>query len=371
MKNEQKIRVGITQGDVNGIGYEVIIKTFDDPRMIETCTPIIYGSPKVAAYHRKVLEMENLVFNQVRHANEADPRKVNIINCCDENIRVELGKASPMAGEAAYHALEAAVNDLKQGKIDVLVTAPLNKESIQSDHFNFPGHTEYLARHFDVRNHLMLLITENLKVGVVVGHAPISQVPEMISRNVILSKLRILHQSLVADFASTNPRIAVLGLNPHAGDKGVIGNEEQEIIIPAIRKANEEGITALGPYAADGFFGSGQQYKFDAVLAMYHDQGLAPFKALTFDTGVNYTAGLPVVRTSPGHGTAFDIAGLNKASEESFRNAVYFAIDIFKNRLVYEEISKNPLPKYEIQASGDSEDFDLLASDPDAQQNER
>lgn len=371
MRSDQKIRVGITQGDVNGIGYEVIMKTFDDPRMVEVCTPIIYGSPKVAAYHRKVLEMEGFVFNQIRTASEADHRKVNIINCCDDNIRVELGRSSSMAGEAAFLALEAAVNDLKTGKIDVLVTAPINKETIQSDQFNFPGHTEYLTRQFDAKNTLMLLITDNLKVGVVVGHAPISMVPEMITKNVILSKLRILHHSLVADFGKTNPRIAVLGLNPHAGDNGVLGNEEQDIIIPAIRKAEEEGIMAMGPYAADGFFGSGQQYKFDAVLSMYHDQGLAPFKALTFDSGVNYTAGLPVVRTSPGHGTAFDIAGQNIASEESFRHAVYFGVDIFKNRILYDEISRNPLPKYEIQAGGDSEDFDLLASDPDAQHDAR
>jgi len=370
MRNE-KIRVGITQGDINGIGYEVIMKTFSDPRMIEICTPVIYGSPKVAAYHRKVLNLEEFVFNQVRTPNEADHRKVNIINCCDDNIRVELGRSTQMAGEASFLALEAAVNDLKNNKIDVLVTAPINKENIQSEAFNFPGHTEYLTRQFDVKGHLMLLITENLKVGVVVGHAPLSMVPEMITKNVLLAKLRLLHRTLVADFAKTSPRIAVLGLNPHAGDHGVLGNEEQEIIIPAIKKAEEEGICAMGPYAADGFFGSGQQYKFDAVLAMYHDQGLAPFKALTFDTGVNYTAGLPVVRTSPGHGTAFDIAGQNLASEESFRQAVYFAVDIFKNRLQWEELNRNPLPKYEIQATGDSEDFDLLASDPDAQQDAR
>lgn len=366
MSNSQEIRVGITHGDINGIGYEVILKTFADSRMNEICTPIIYGSPKVAAYHRKALDLENVTLNQIRSADEADYRKLNVINCCSDDIRVELGKSSPLAGEAAYQALEAAVEDLKQGRIDVLVTAPINKENIQSDRFSFPGHTEYLAKHFDTKNYLMLLATESLKVGVVVGHAPIAQVPELITRNLILSKLRILHRSLVADFAKTSPRIAVLGLNPHAGDNGVIGKEEQEVIIPALKKAKDEGIVAMGPYAADGFFGAGLQYKFDAVLAMYHDQGLAPFKALTFDTGVNYTAGLPIVRTSPGHGTAYDIAGQGVASEDSFRQAVYFAVDIFRNRLNYEDISSNPLPKYEIQANGDSEDFNLMDSDPDA-----
>ncbi|HNW50496.1 MAG TPA: 4-hydroxythreonine-4-phosphate dehydrogenase PdxA [Prolixibacteraceae bacterium] len=362
MKNNQII-LGITQGDINGIGYEVIIKAFTDPRMLELCTPIIYGSPKVAAYHKKALDAEAFNFNQVHSVDEIDLHKVNIVNCCDENVRVELGKVSSLAGEAAFQALEHAVNDLKQHKIDALVTAPVNKEAIQSKLFHFPGHTEYLAQQFDVKDPLMLLITDSLKVGVVVGHAPLKNVPEMINKNLIVSKLKTLHRSLITDFACTNPRIAVLGLNPHAGDNGVLGDEEKNIIIPAILEAGNHGITALGPYAADGFFGSGQQYKFDAVLAMYHDQGLAPFKALTFDRGVNYTAGLPVVRTSPGHGTAFDIAGENIASCESFQEAIYFAIDICKNRAIYEEISKNPLPKYEISVNGESEDVDLTGLD--------
>jgi len=362
MKNNQII-LGITHGDINGIGYEVIIKALSDPRMLELCTPIIYGSPKVAAYHKKVIEADAFNFNQVRSVDEIDLHKVNIVNCCDENVRVELGKVSPLAGEAAYLALEHAVNDLKQKKIDVLVTAPINKESIQSKLFHFPGHTEYLAKHFGVDDPLMLLISEGIRVGVVVGHAALRKVPELITKELILSKLKILHRSLVADFACTNPRIAVLGLNPHAGDNGLMGDEEQKVIIPAILEAENLGITALGPYAADGFFGSGQQYKFDAVLAMYHDQGLAPFKALTFDRGVNFTAGLPIIRTSPGHGTAFDIAGENIASFESFQQAIYFAIDIFRNRMIYDEVSKNPLPKYEINANGESEDIDLMGVD--------
>ena len=356
-----KIRVGITHGDINGIGYEVIIKSLSDPRMLEICTPIVYGSPKVAAYHKKVLNAETFNFYQVRSAVEADHNKVNIINCCDDNVRVELGKSSEVAGEAAYLALEQAVSDLKADLIDVLITAPVNKENIQSDHFNFPGHTEYLAQHFEVRNPLMLLISENLRVGVVTGHVPLKMVSELITKEVIVSKLKVLHESLITDFACTNPRIAVLGLNPHSGDNGVIGNEENEIIIPAIKAASEQGITAMGPYPADGFFGSGQQYKFDAVLAMYHDQGLVPFKALTFDNGVNYTAGLPVVRTSPGHGTAFDIAGEDKASEVSFTQAIYNAVDIFRNRRNHMEASSNPLPKYEINSNGESDHVDLTA----------
>lgn len=356
-----KIRVGITQGDINGIGYEVIIKSLTDPRMFELCTPIVYGSPKVAAYHKKVLNAETFNFYQVRSAVEADHSKVNIINCCDDNIRVELGKGSAAAGEASFQALEQAVADLKADLIDVLVTAPVNKENIQSEQFNFPGHTEYFAQHFDVENPLMLLVSDNLKVGVVTGHVPIKSVSDFITKDVIVSKLKVLHHSLVVDFACTNPRIAVLGLNPHAGDNGVIGNEENEIILPAIRKATELGITALGPYPADGFFGSGQYAKFDAILAMYHDQGLIPFKALTFDGGVNYTAGLPIVRTSPGHGTAFDIAGEDKASPDSFAQALYYAIDIYRNRSNYEEASSNPLQKYEIHANGESDHVDLTA----------
>ncbi|MDA3929147.1 MAG: 4-hydroxythreonine-4-phosphate dehydrogenase PdxA [Prolixibacteraceae bacterium] len=356
---QNKIRVGITQGDINGIGYEVIIKSLTDARMLEFCTPIVYGSPKVAAYHKKVLNAETFNFYQVRSAIEADSNRVNIINCCDENVRVELGKSTREAGEAAYTALDAAVNDLKNETIDVLVTAPVNKENIQSESFNFPGHTEYLTEKLEAENSLMLLISDNLRVGVVTGHVPVSKVSELITKELIVSKIKTLHQSLVADFACTNPRIAVLGLNPHAGDNGVLGNEENEIIIPALKEVNNMGITALGPYAADGFFGSGQQYKFDAILAMYHDQGLAPFKALTFDKGVNYTAGLPFVRTSPGHGTAYNIAGEDKASFESFKEAIYHAIDIYRNRITHTESSAKPLGKYEIKANGESDHVDL------------
>ncbi|HPR60848.1 MAG TPA: 4-hydroxythreonine-4-phosphate dehydrogenase PdxA [Prolixibacteraceae bacterium] len=358
---QNKIKIGITQGDINGIGYEVIIKALSDSRMTELFTPVIYGSPKVAAYHKKVLNFETFHFNQVRSASEADHYKVNIVNCCDDNVRVELGKSSSHAGEAAYLALEQAINDLKNGEIDALVTAPVNKENIQSEAFNFPGHTEYLAQLFDTKNPLMLLISDNLRVGVATGHLPLKDVPAAITKELILSKLKTLHYSLVSDFACTNPRIAVLGLNPHAGDNGVIGNEENEVIIPAIQSANQQGITALGPFAADGFFGDGNWKHFDGVLAMYHDQGLAPFKVLAMEDGVNYTGGLPVVRTSPAHGTAYEIAGKNQASETSFRSAIYTAIDIARHRREERVLHRDPLQKQFFDKRDDSHTLKLDA----------
>jgi len=343
-----KIRIGISQGDINGIGYEVIIKTLMESRILDICTPIVYGSPKVAAYHKKALNLESFTFNSIRNAKEADSRKANIINCTDDNIRVELGRSNEMAGEASYTALEMAVEDLKNGVIDALITAPINKDNIQSEKFKFPGHTEYLAEQFNTRDFVMLMVSDVMKIGVVVGHAPLSDVPGKITVDAILRKLRIISSSLEKDFSIKKPRIAVLGLNPHAGDGGLLGKEEQEIIIPALEKAKAEGILAVGPYPADGFFGSGDYTKFDAILAMFHDQGLIPFKLASFDRGVNYTAGLPIIRTSPAHGTAYDIAGEDKASPESFRNALYLACDIYKNRLIHKEISKNPLKTYEI-----------------------
>lgn len=360
-----KIKVGISHGDINGISYEVIMKTLQDARILEMCTPIVYGSPKVAAYHRKALNIENLSFNHIRTPQEASHNKANIINCIDENIRVELGKSTEAAGESSYLALEKAIEDLKKGLIDVLVTAPINKDNIQSEKFKFPGHTEYLAQQFNSRDFVMLMVSHNLKVGVVTGHIPLSDVSKNITRDKILSKLRIISKSLVEDFSVTNPRIAVLALNPHAGDNGLIGNEEQNIIIPALDQARNEGITALGPYPADGFFGSGDFTKFDAILAMYHDQGLIPFKFSSFDQGVNYTAGLPVIRTSPAHGTAFDIAGEDKASPDSFREALYLAIDIHKNREIHREISANPLKRYDINPNQVDESVDIEADDQD------
>ncbi len=357
------IKVGISHGDINGIGYEVIMKTLQDSRILDMCIPIIYGSPKIAAYHRKALNITSLSLNHIRSAKDAGPKRAHVLNCIDDNLRVELGKSTPDAGEASYSALNRAVADLKDGFIDVLVTAPINKDNIQSEKFNFPGHTEFLSERLNSPDFLMLMVSETMKVGVVTTHLPLSKVAENITKEAVLSKIRIISQTLLKDFAITKPRIAVFGLNPHAGDNGLLGKEEIEIIQPAIEQARDEGIIALGPYPADGFFGSQDYRKFDAILAMYHDQGLIPFKLASFDRGVNYTAGLPFVRTSPAHGTAYSIAGEDKASPDSFRQALYLAIDIFRNRKIYEEISRNPLKKYDISSNQEDESVDIEAED--------
>lgn len=347
---EKKVIVaGISQGDINGIGYEVIIKTLMDNQINDICVPVVYGSPKVAAYHRKALNINNFSFNNIRSAEEANIKKANMINCLDDNVRVELGKSTPQGGEAALVSLEMAVEDLLNGKIDVLITAPIDKQNIQSDSFHFNGHTEYLKSKAGNGDTLMFMIGESMRIGVATGHVPLKDVPEMITVDLILRKLRLMSQSLILDFAIRRPRIAVLGLNPHAGDNSLVGMEEAEIIIPAIQQSVKEGILAFGPYPADGFFGAGSFTKFDGILSMYHDQGLTPFKALSFDTGVNFTAGLPFIRTSPVHGTAFPIAGKGEASESSFRQAVYLACKIFKNRLLYSEITHNPLNHQDIE----------------------
>ncbi|MCQ2369978.1 MAG: 4-hydroxythreonine-4-phosphate dehydrogenase PdxA [Paludibacteraceae bacterium] len=329
---DSKIKIGITQGDINGIGYEVILKTLEDNRILDFCIPIVYGSPKVAAYHRKVLNL-NVNLNLISTASEASDKHANIINCNSDEVKVDLAQSTSGAGEAAFQALEKATADLKNGLIDALVTAPINKKNIQSDKFTFPGHTEYLEQLFGAKGDaLMLLVSERLRVAVATGHVPVSKVSQVLTKDLILNKIKALNKSLTLDFAINKPRIAVLGLNPHSGDQGVIGNEEQEIIKPAIAEALEEGIVCIGPLPSDGFFGSDEYTKYDAALAMYHDQGLIPFKLLSMDSGVNYTAGLSIVRTSPDHGTAYDIAGQNIASENSFRQAIYAAIDIVKNR---------------------------------------
>ncbi len=341
--SKNKIRLGISHGDINGISYEIIIKSLLDNRIFDFFTPIIFGSSKIAAYHRKALSTLNLNLVSIKSTESLNLKRANIINCIENNTKVELGLSTEMAGKASLTALELAVSNLMNKKIDVLVTAPINKQNIQSNKFNFPGHTEYLEKKFDVENSLMLMINEKIRVGVVTGHIPLSKVAESISTKLILEKLRILQNSLIRDFAITKPKIAVLSLNPHAGDNGLLGSEENEIIIPSIKIAREEEILAFGPYPADGFFGSFSYDKFDAVLAMYHDQGLAPFKSIVFDKGVNYTAGLPFVRTSPAHGTAYEIAGKNIASPNSFREAMYLACDIFNNRNKYDELTKNKL----------------------------
>jgi len=364
---KKTILAGISHGDINGIGYEVIIKALSDPMMNEICTPIVYGSPKVAAYHRKALNINNFSFNNVRSADEAHPKKSNMINCLDDNTRVELGKSTPQGGEAALVSLEKAVSDLKSGKIDVLITAPIDKHNVQSEKFQFKGHTEYLKSKAGVDDVLMFMIGESMRIGFVTGHVPLSKVSGMITIDLIMSKLRIMHNSLIADFAIRKPKIAVLGLNPHAGDNSLIGIEEAEIILPAVQQAQKEGILAFGPFPADGFFGAGMFSKYDGILSMYHDQGLSPFKALSFDTGVNFTAGLPFVRTSPVHGTAFAIAGKGEASESSFRQSIYLACDIFRNRQLYAEITKNPLRHQDIEIHSDRIDElppDIFNGDP-------
>lgn len=345
---EHRLRVGITQGDINGISYEVILKTLLDSRVYEMCTPIIYGSPKVVAYHRKALNMNNLSLTSIRAADEAHNRKANIINCLDDNVRVELGKSTAQAGEASLISLQAAIADLKSNKIDVLVTGPINKSNIQSESFSFAGHTEFLKEQFGAKEVLMIMVSELVKVAIVTGHVPISQVPSLITVENIISKLKLLNQSLILDFAVRKPRIAVLALNPHAGDEGLIGREEIDSIIPAIEKAKEQGILAFGPFPADGFFGSDSFTKFDAVLAMYHDQGLTPFKSLVFEDGVNFTAGLPIVRTSPAHGTAYELVGKDVASENSFRQALYLACDVYKNRYDFKQLKANAMKDVDI-----------------------
>lgn len=340
---EEKIIVGISQGDINGIGLEVIIKTFLDPQMLEVCTPVIFGSNKTASFHRKALNIEDFSFNLIRDISEINHKRANIINVYEDDVIIELGAQTEAGGKYALKSLEAAAYALSQNQIDVLVTAPINKENIQSPDFKFPGHTEYLDEKFGTGDSLMFLVSDNLRVAVVTGHIPVTRVAQELTTEKIIKKIQVLNNSLIQDFSIRKPKIAVLGLNPHAGDNGVIGNEEQQIIIPAINKTKDEGMLVYGPYPADGFFGNGTYKNFDAVLAMYHDQGLIPFKTIAFNSGVNFTAGLPIVRTSPDHGTAYDIAGKNIASEESFRRAIYMAVDIYKTRKQYEEITSNPL----------------------------
>jgi len=343
-----KIRIGITQGDINGISYEVIIKALLDNRIFDICIPVVYGSPKVAAYHRKALNIDNFSFNTVKTPEEANPKRANIINCISDSVRVELGKSTSMAGESSYKALDAAVQDLENNKIDAIVTGPINKYNIQSDKFSFAGHTEYFETRFKSDGALMLMVNELFKVGVVTGHVPIAKVPEQITKENILNKIRILNNSLLVDFLIRRPRIAVLGLNPHAGDNGVIGDEEKKEIIPAIRAARNENIYVFGPFPADGFFGSDTFKKFDASIAMYHDQGLIPFKAMMYEGGVNFTAGLPIIRTAPAHGTAYELAGKNEAHPHSFRKAIYLACDLYHNRQSYKEMTSNPLKSNDL-----------------------
>jgi 4-hydroxythreonine-4-phosphate dehydrogenase len=361
------LNIGITHGDINGVGYEVILKTFENEEMLQLCTPILYGSPKVATYHKKVLGCQTN-FTVKNSADSAEANTLNLVNCFgEEECKIEIGSATAEAGTLALGALERAVDEYRKGLFDVLVTAPINKNTIQSDQFKFNGHTEYIEdRLGDGQKSLMILMKDDLRVALVTTHVPISKLSTTITKELIKEKISILHNSLKRDFSISAPRIAVLSLNPHCGDGGVIGNEENDIIIPAITEANAERLVCYGPYSADGFFGAETYKHFDAVLAMYHDQGLAPFKAIAMDGAVNYTAGLPVVRTSPGHGTAYDIAGKGCASEYSFRNAVYAAIDIARNRRRYDEANASPLKKQYYEKRDDSDKLKLDQVDEEA-----
>ncbi len=343
VEKERRVRIGITHGDVNGISYEIIIKALQDLRLIELYTMVVYGSSKVASYHKKALNISDFNFNLVKKADQAHPRRPNIVNIHDEEIKIDLGKSTAIAGELSLLSLEAACDDLQKNNLDVIVTAPINKKNIQSPGFQFSGHTEYLANKFEAGNYLMLMVNKVIRIGVVTGHIPLNKVKETLTEELILGKIQVLNQSLMRDFGVVKPRIAVLALNPHAGDDGLIGDEEKLVIRPAIEKAYAKEILAFGPYPADGFFGYSNFSHFDGILAMYHDQGMIPFKLMSCEEGVNFTAGLSIVRTSPAHGTAYDLAGKNEASPEAFKNAIYLAADIFQNRLEYDELHANQL----------------------------
>ncbi len=353
----KKLVVGITQGDGNGIGYEVIIKALADERMLDICTPVIYGSSKIFGFYKKQIHnIDQINTNVISSAKDVHHKRVNIVNCLPENVFVEPGQSTPESAKAAMASLERAVADIKEGYIDVLVTAPINKRAMTSEGFGYTGHTEYLEKEFGVDEVAMIMVCDRLKIGVVTGHIALKDVAGSITKDKILSKLRLMKASLERDFGVDAPKIAVLGLNPHCGDGGLLGDEEMQIILPAVQEANEEGILAFGPYSPDGFFGLGNHSKFDAVLAMYHDQGLIPFKALAFEEGVNYTAGLPVVRTSPDHGTAYEMAGRDMADPRSMMSAIYTAIDIFNRREEYDDLVENrmtiEMPDTEIKPRG-------------------
>lgn len=352
------IKIGITHGDTNGIGYEVILKVLEDARLADLCTIIVYGSAKAATFYRKAMELAPVQFNRIENAADAVDGQFNIINVVGEDLQITPGVPNENAGQAAFAALETAVNDLKEGNIDALVTAPINKKTIQNDNFHFPGHTEYLESRLgeDGDEALMVMCNDKIRIALVTTHAPLSQIASAITPEILGRKLDQFNKSLRRDFGVQSPRIAVLSLNPHAGEDGLLGSEEQQIIAPAITEARDKKILTFGPYAADGFFGSGLYKHFDGILAMYHDQGLTPFKTLAMDSGVNFTAGLPFVRTSPDHGTGYDIAGKNEASPDSLRCAIYAAIDIYRNRIAHDKAYSNPLRRQHTDKERPSKD---------------
>ena len=345
------IKIGLTHGDTNGIGYEVILKALEDVRMADLATFVVYGSAKAAAFYRKAMALPQVQLNRVDSAADARDGQYNIVNVVDEDLKIDPGMATEAAGKAAFAALEAAVADLKAGDIDVLVTAPINKKSIQSSDFDFPGHTEYLQNRLggDGDKALMIMCNDNMRIALVTTHTPLAKVSEAITSELIVEKLEQFDRSLRRDFAVQSPRIAVLSINPHAGEDGLLGEEEEKVIVPAIAAAREKKILAFGPYAADGFFGSSAYTHFDGILAMYHDQGLTPFKTLAMDSGVNFTAGLPFVRTSPDHGTGYDIAAKNLAKPDSLRAAIYAAIDIYRNRRIFDDACRHPLRRQHVE----------------------
>ena len=330
-KHKEKPVIGITLGDINGIGPEVVIKALSDNRILNYITPVIYGSTKVLAFYRKTIGAGQ--FNYSSYRNEVQHKKINVVNCWDDMLPIDMGQVTEAGGTSSYRALEMAVRHLKEGVIDAVVTAPINKENIQRDDFRFAGHTEYFADAFGARDSLMFMVSDNLRVGVVTGHIPLKEVSQKLDRKLLETKLKIMLSSLKEDFGIGKPRIAVLGLNPHAGEAGLLGTEDQDIIAPVIEKLKEKGNLVYGPFPADGFFGKAEYSKFDGIMAMYHDQGLIPFKTLTFQKGVNFTAGLPIIRTSPDHGTAYDLCGKNEANEGSMRAAIFMAYDILKERM--------------------------------------
>lgn len=341
MKNEENIIVGISIGDLNGIGGEIVLKTFEDPRMLEFCTPVIFASVKTVSFLNKHFNL-GLNFNGVNNYNQIIPGKLNVYNVWNDKFNIEFGKEDPKMGTYAIKSLQAATQALKGNHVDVLVTAPINKHNIQSDAFNFPGHTDYLAKELE-GNSLMFMVSDTLRVGLLTDHVPVKDISSHITKQLIKDKLDIIYQSLEKDFKIRKPKVAVLGINPHTGDNGVIGKEDDEVLRPTLSEIRDKGRLVFGPYAADSFFGSKNYKNFDAIIAAYHDQGLIPFKTLAFGKGVNFTAGLSKVRTSPDHGTAFEIAGKGEADESSFKEAVFAAIQIFKNRKEYEHLTKNIL----------------------------
>ncbi len=350
------LKIGISVGDINGVGLEVILKTLDDERITQMCTPVIYGSSKVISYHKNIVNINDFSIHNIREASQIKIGEVNVVNCWQDNVKITLGKPSDESGKFAYISLDRAVDDLNNGHIDALVTAPINKYAMKMAGFPHTGHTEFLSAKSGNLDNLMMLVNGDLRVALATNHIPVSDISKKLNKEHILRKIGLLNQSLRMDFAIQKPKIAVLGLNPHAGDGGSIGTEERYFIIPAIQEAKSKGIFVVGPYPADGFFGSGNYKNFDAILAMYHDQGLVAFKTLSFESGVNFTAGLPFVRTSPDHGTAYNITGQNKASADSFREALFLAIDIVKQREDFKEMYANPLNPVNIEDFVGNED---------------